>query len=112
MFVLVALVLLFVLPSPWNVVGFAAGLACFAGEVVFWNRTVRGRHAAVGAQTMIGETGTVISACRPTGQVRLLGEIWAARCDTGADAGDTVEVVARQGLTLVVEPATPDRRVL
>jgi len=103
-FILVALVLLFALPHPWNVVGFAAGLACFAGEVVFWHRTVRGRRAAVGAQTMIGESATVVSPCRPTGQVRLSGEIWAARCEGGADPGDTVEVVARQGLTLVVEP--------
>ena len=104
MFILVALVLLFALPHPWNVVGFAAGLACFAGEVVFWHRTVRGRRAAVGAQTMIGESATVVSPCRPTGQVRLSGEIWAARCEGGADPGDTVEVVAREGLTLVVEP--------
>jgi membrane protein implicated in regulation of membrane protease activity len=105
MFVLVAVVLLFALPHPWNVVGFAAGLACFAVEVVFWNRTVRGRKAAVGAQTLIGESATVVSRCRPDGQVRLSGEIWAARCEDGADPGDTVVVVARQGLTLVVEAA-------
>jgi len=103
MFILVAFVLLFALPHPWNVVAFAAALVCFVGEVLFWNRTVRGRHAAVGAQTMIGESATVVSPCRPTGQVRLSGEIWAARCDGGADPGDTVEVVERQGLTLVVE---------
>jgi membrane protein implicated in regulation of membrane protease activity len=106
-FLLVALVLLFVLPSPWNVVGFAAGLACFAGEVVFWHRTVHGRRAAVGAQTLIGEVGVVVSSCRPTGQVRLLGEIWSARCDAGADPGDAVEVVGRRELTLVVELAPP-----
>ena len=106
-FVLVALVLLFVLPSPWNVVGFAGGLACFAGEVVYWHRTVRGRRAAVGAQMLIGEVGAVVSSCRPTGQVRLQGEIWAARCDAGADPGDAVEVVGRRGLTLVVRPAPP-----
>src|SRR5579871_6865726 len=104
MFLLVALVLLFALPSPWNLVGFAGGLVCFAAEIVFWHRTVRGRRASVGAQMLIGETGVVISACRPTGQVRLQGEIWAARCDDGADPGDTVEVVARKALTLVVRP--------
>jgi membrane-bound serine protease (ClpP class) len=102
MFLLVALVLVFVLPSPWNLLGFTAGLVCFAAEILFWNRTVRGRRAAVGAQMLLGETGTVVSRCRPTGQVRLGGEIWSARCDDGADAGDEVEVVDRQGLTLVV----------
>lgn len=105
MFVLVALVLLFVLPSPWNIVGFAGGLACFAVEVVFWHRTVRGRRAAVGAQTLVGEVGTVVSPCRPTGQMRLSGELWTARCDDWADPGDTVQVVDRQGLTLVVKRA-------
>lgn len=103
MFVLIAFALLFVLPSPWNVVGFLGGLVCFIGEVLFWNRTVRGRRAAVGAHTMIGEVGTVVTACRPTGQVRLAGETWAAQCDGGADPGDAVRVVARRGLMLVVE---------
>jgi len=31
-------------------------------------------------------------------------EIWAARCDTGADAGETVTVVGRDRLVLRVEP--------
>jgi membrane-bound ClpP family serine protease len=102
-FLLVAVVLLLVLPSPWDVVGFGVGLACFGGEVVFWQRRVRGNRIAVGAQTLIGEVGTVVSSCRPSGQVRVLGETWAARCDAGADIGDAVEVVGRHKLTLVVE---------
>jgi membrane protein implicated in regulation of membrane protease activity len=104
-FFVVALVLLLVLPSPWNIVGFGLGLACFAGEVAYWHRRVRGHRIAVGAQTLIGEVGTVVTSCRPSGQVRVSGEIWAARCDTGADVGDAVEVVDRRKLTLVVERA-------
>jgi len=46
----------------------------------------------------------VTEPCHPSGQVRLAGEIWAARCDQGADPGDTVRVVGRDDLTLVVEP--------
>ena len=103
MFLLLALVLLVVLPSPWGFVGFGIALVCFGGEVVFWQRRVRGRRSVVGAQTLIGESGTVVSACRPTGQVRLSGEIWAARCELGADAGETVTVVGRSNLTLIVE---------
>jgi membrane protein implicated in regulation of membrane protease activity len=102
-FVVVALVLLLVLPAPWNVVGFAAGIVCFLGEIGFWHRKVRDRRAVVGAQTMIGQQGTVVWACRPEGQVRISGEIWAARCDEGADPGAAVRVVDRRGLTLVVE---------
>jgi membrane protein implicated in regulation of membrane protease activity len=103
-FFLVALALLLVLPSPWNLVGFGLGLTCFAGEVAYWHRKVRGRRAAVGAQTLIGTGGTVVSACRPDGQVRVSGEIWAARCDAGAGVGDEIRVVGRRKLTLVVEP--------
>ena len=105
MFAIVALVLLFLLPSPWNVVGFACSLVLFLCELAFWHRRVRGQPKKVGAQTLVGQTATVISACRPEGQVRISGEIWAARCPGGADTDDTVTVVGRDGLTLVVERA-------
>lgn len=108
MFFIVALVLLFLLPSPWNFVGFLAGLTVFVGEVLFWNRKVRGQRKTVGAETLIGKPATVVSPCRPSGQVRIAGEIWAARCSGGADAGEAVTVVGRDGLTLLVEPARPD----
>src|SRR5262249_44274588 len=101
MFLIVALVLLFVLPSPWNLVGFGCALVAFFGELAFWHRTVRGKRKKVGPQTLIGTDATVLTACRPNGQVRISGEIWAARCDAGADAGETVTVVGRDRLTLV-----------
>jgi membrane protein implicated in regulation of membrane protease activity len=107
MFLIVALVLLLALPSPWNLVGLAAGFVCFVGELGFWHRTVRHRRALVGAQTLIGEVATVVSPCRPSGQVRVAGTTWAAQCDAGADEGDTVTVVDRRGLTLVVGRTPP-----
>jgi membrane-bound serine protease (ClpP class) len=103
MFLLVALLLLIVLPSPWSALGFVACLALFGGEVVFWNRTVRGRRATVGAQTLVGETASVVTACLPDGQVRLGGEIWEARSHEGAEEGEAVVVIGRDGLTLLVE---------
>jgi|SRR5215216_2981480 len=103
MFLLVALVLLVVLPSPWNALGFVACLLLFGGEVVFWNRTVRARRAAVGAETLIGKTALVVSACLPEGQVRFAGEIWEARSHEGAEQGEMVVVTGRDGLTLLVE---------
>lgn len=105
MFFVVALVLLLVLPSPWDVAGFVLGLMCFAVEVVFWHRRVRSHRAVVGAQTLVGQLGTVVTPCRPDGQVRVGGETWAATCPAGAGEGDTVRVVERRRLTLVVEPA-------
>lgn len=103
MFLILGVVLLFFVPSPWNIVAFTASLVLFVGELFFWNRTMRGRRKVVGAQALIGEEARVISPCRPTGQVQIGGEIWAAQCDAGADAGETVRVVGRRGLTLLVE---------
>ena len=104
MFLVLGLILLLVLPSSWNAVAFVVCLALFGGEVAFWNRRVRGHRERVGAATLIGGVATVITACRPNGQVRLRGEIWDARCEHGADPGDEVVVTSRDGLILVVEP--------
>ena len=103
MFFLLAFVLLIFLPSPWNVVAFTACLVLFVGELFFWNRTMRGRRKVVGAQTLVGQEAEVLGPCRPTGQVRIGGEIWQARCEAGADAGETVRVIGLNGLTLLVE---------
>jgi membrane-bound serine protease (ClpP class) len=102
-FLVIGLVLLLLLPSPWNLIVLGLCLVLFIGELAFWNRTVRHRGAQTGAETLIGKTATVVSACRPDGQVRLGGETWDARCAEGADPGDTVTVVSRDDLTLVVE---------
>lgn len=105
MFLLVALVLVFLLPWPWNLVALFACIALFFGELAFWNRTVRRHRKRVGAEILIGQAATVVTACQPSGQVRLGGETWHARCEKGADPGDEVVVRARDGLTLVVERA-------
>jgi membrane-bound serine protease (ClpP class) len=109
-FFVIAIVLLLALPAPWSVVGFVAGLVLFAGEIGFWHRRVRTRRATVGVETLVGASATVVTACRPDGQVRLHGEIWKARCRAGADPGDVVVVTAQEDLTLVVEPGR-ERRV-
>jgi membrane protein implicated in regulation of membrane protease activity len=103
MLFLLAIVLLLVLSGPWNLVGFAICLVLFLGEAYLWNRTVRHRRSPVGAQTLVGAEGRVVTACRPKGQERLDGEIWKARCEAGADPGERVRVVGRKALTLVVE---------
>lgn len=105
MFLLVGLALLVFLPTPWNFVALLACLVLFGGELLFWNRRVRGNRRAVGAETLVGRTATVVAACRPDGQVRLAGEFWAARCAEGADPGETVVVTGRDDLRLLVEPA-------
>ncbi len=102
---LVAAILLavFVLDSPWDVAVVAAAATVEVAEVAFWIWLSRRRRIAVGAETLIGTKARVVAPCRPHGQVRVQGELWQARCDDGADIGDTVTVRSLEGLTLLVE---------
>lgn len=104
MLILLAIALLIFLPSPWNLVGFIVVVPLWLLELAAWNRSVKRRRRVVGAQTLIGKDASVSTPCHPTGQVRLNGEIWEARCVAGASSGDVVRVVGRDGLTLIVEP--------
>jgi membrane protein implicated in regulation of membrane protease activity len=54
-------------------------------------------------QTLVGRTATVVTTCRPRGQVRIDGEVWKAVCDAGADPGAAVRIVSVEGLILTVE---------
>lgn len=108
MAVLIAFLLaLFVLPSPWGVVTVAGAVALEVAEAYFWIRISRRRRVQVGAEALVGATAKVVEPCRPEGLVRIQGELWRARCDEGADAGETVQVVALDGLTLVVAAEAP-----
>jgi membrane-bound serine protease (ClpP class) len=102
MLIIVAFILLFLLPDPWNIVGFVVTTIFWFGELYLWNRTVRTRRKAVGVQTLVGKVGEVRVACRPVGQVFVNGELWRARCDDGADEGTRVRVARVDGLTLEV----------
>lgn len=104
MLIIVAVILLLVLPDPWNVIVAAVLAVAWFGELYLWNRTVRGRKRVVGAQTLVGMIGEVREPCRPRGQVFVNGELWEARCEAGADPGTPVKVLAVMGLTLEVTP--------
>jgi membrane protein implicated in regulation of membrane protease activity len=105
--IIVAFLLLLLLPAPWNIVGFLVVIPLWILELLAWNRSMKGRRKAVGAQTLLGREAVVMTACRPRGQVRIDGEIWKARCDAGAGEGDTVRIVDRDNLALIVEPTGP-----
>ncbi len=107
MLIIVAFLLLLLLPTPWNIVGFLVVIPLWILELLAWNRSMKGRRKAVGAETLLGREAVVMTACRPRGQVRIDGEIWEARCDAGVGEGDTVRIVDRDNLVLIVEPAGP-----
>lgn len=104
--ILVGLLLaLFVLDEPWSWVAVGLGITWELGEtllLVWWSKR---RRAVVGTEALVGRRAIVAADCRPDGQVRVAGELWRARCEAGAGAGDEVVVREVDGLTLVVEPS-------
>ncbi len=68
--------------------------------------------AKAGAETMIGQTGTATERIDAAGgRVFIEGEYWKAVCLEPIEAGQTVEITARDGLTLKVKPATTQKEV-
>ena len=102
----ILIVVLAPIDSPWNVVLLVVGCGLEVVELSLlrrWGKRIdRRTKATTGAEAMIGETAEVVESCRPNGMVQLRGELWEARCEEGADVGDTVRVEALDGLTLVV----------
>ncbi|MGH3082303.1 MAG: NfeD family protein [Gaiellaceae bacterium] len=104
MLLLLALVAaIFWLPSPWGVVAVAAAAVWEVLEITLFVWYSRRRRVMTGAEALPGSTAVVVEACRPLGSVRLAGELWRARCEEGADPGETVVVEALgPDLTLIV----------
>ena len=65
MLIIVAFLLLLLLPTPWNIVGFLVVIPLWILELLAWNRSMKGRRKAVGAQTLLGREAVVMTACRP-----------------------------------------------
>ena len=102
MLLVIALLLaIFVLPSPWGVVAVIVAGILEIGETALFIWWSKRRRAAVGAETLVGRRGIAL----PAGQVKIDGEIWNARCESGCDPGTEVVVRSIEGLTLVVDPA-------
>lgn len=100
----VAIILAFFAPWPWNLVAVLCGLAVETVELAWGLRLARRWRPQTGAEAMIGGVAEVVAPCRPTGHVRVQGELWEARCAEGADVGERVRIVALEGLTLAVAP--------
>ena len=103
--VVAVLLAVFVLPDQWDVPAVALGVMIEAAETFVWIRVLGRVPVASGAETLIGADGRVTQACNPIGEVRVRGEAWRALCRRGADVGQQVRVLGRDGITLVVEPA-------
>ncbi|MGZ8693707.1 MAG: NfeD family protein [Gaiellaceae bacterium] len=102
MFLLLALALFIVLPSPWNVIGGLASASFGTFEFLYWQRRMKREEVKTGVENLVGSTGVVTDQLAPLGQIRVLGELWQARSRTNLPPGSRVRVVALDGLTLEV----------
>jgi membrane-bound serine protease (ClpP class) len=72
-------------------------------EVTYWQRRVRRQKVQTGVENLVGATAEVTDPLDPSGQVRVLGELWEARSKSELPRGSRVRVVAVHGLALEVE---------
>ena len=105
MVLVLSVILAFFVAWPWNLVVVLVGLIAEVGEVVWGRRLAKRLRPKTGAEAMIGKAAEVVEACRPTGRVRVDGELWEASCPAWADIGETVRITAVEKLTLIVAPA-------
>ena len=90
------------MPRGLGIAAILAGIAIELGEAAFWIRISRRLRPRVGAEALVGAEGVALTACRPSGRVRVRGESWRALCQEGVDAGEPVVVLAVTDLTLEV----------
>ncbi len=66
-------------------------------------------RTVTGPEGMIGTGGIVVEPLKPNGAIIVKGELWKAKA-TGGDieAGEEVEIVGIEGLTLEVKHKAPD----
>ena len=109
MFLLLALLLFIILPSPWDLIFGFASLVLGIFEVAYWQRRMKRQKVETGAERLVGATGEVSERLAPSGSIRVLGELWEAHSSSELPPGARVRVIAVRGLTLEVEPV--DRAV-
>jgi membrane-bound serine protease (ClpP class) len=92
--------------SFWEVLVPIAGAMSVLGAFVVYSlsRTFMS-HQTAGIDEMVGLVGRCEAAIDPEGKVFVRGEYWNSVSDERIAAGDPVEVIEIQGLTLVVRPA-------
>lgn len=104
---LALLAAIFLLPTPWGFVAVIAAAVIEVAEVSVFIWYSKRRRATTGAEALPGKVGVVVEPCRPVGQIRVVGELWRARCEEGADLGESVVVEALGAdLTLTVRRAS------
>ena len=91
-------------------IAFVIGLALVAALAIIWlvgyALKLRKRGAVTGSDSIIGGIGTAMHDFTGAGKIWLEGEAWAAHSKVPVEKNQHVVVVAMDGLTLNVEPAS------
>ncbi len=96
--------------SFWSVlVPAVVGMSTFSGIVVLAVGRTLMRAQVSGVDEMIGLVGDARTAIDPSGKVFIRGEFWNVTSDVPIAAGERVEVVAVEGLTLRVRRVAATR---
>ena len=89
----------------WTVLATMVALsAVFFAAVISLAVRSQLRKPSTGPEGMVGEIGEAVTDIDPRGKVRVVGELWDARCDRPVRKGEQVIVKGLDGMTLVVEP--------
>ena len=90
------------------IISVAAVGAIIFGSVAALTLRAHRRQVVSGQEEMIGSAGEALESFKTEGRVRVHSESWNARTQTPLKRGQRVKVTAMDGLTLVVEPETPE----
>lgn len=91
----------------WSLIATVALVsAAFFFGVVYFALRARRRPVVSGHEEMIGSLGEALEDFTGDGRVRAHSEEWQARTSSPLTRGQKVRVVGRDGLLLIVEPAT------
>ncbi|MEO6264856.1 MAG: nodulation protein NfeD [Luteimonas sp.] len=88
-------------------IGVASALA-FMG-VVWLAARARRQPVTTGVEELVGHMAVAVDDFEGRGHVRIRGEVWQAECAAPVRRGESLRVLAMDGLTLRVAPAEPAR---
>lgn len=95
------------IPEMRVALGTAIGAGAGFGIITIFLTTIalraRRNKVTTGGDALLGEAAVAQTALDPTGQVLVRGELWQAHALAGAQPGDRLRIVSRNGLLLEVE---------